>query len=147
MFTAYHPRAASAYQQVHVATSVKANDKHQIVTLLYDGLIETLGIARSALARGDIPTKCAALTKALRLMQEGLMTGLDLEEGGDLANNLYRLYDYCSYRLMLANARNDDAIILEVQQLIEPLAMAWKEVKPVPQGEPPKRAQAAYAAA
>ena len=62
------------------------------------------------------------MTKAIRILDEGLNTALDREEGGELAVNLGTLYDYCIRRLTLANARNDDAMLLEVQRLIEPVA-------------------------
>ena len=50
-------------------------------------------------------------------------------DGGELAENLGALYDYCMRRLILANARNDDAIMQEVMRLIEPVAQGWNEIK------------------
>lgn len=47
---------------------------------------------------------------------------------GEFAVNLGNLYDYCMRRLILANARNDDAM-LEVQRLIEPVAQGWNEIR------------------
>ncbi len=58
-----------------------------------------------------------------------MATGLDTVDGGPLAVNLGALYDYAVRRLSLANARNDDAILQEVQRLIEPLAQSWKSIK------------------
>lgn len=138
MFSAHNPRATSAYQRINVETSMHTIDKHQIVSLLFDGLMESLGTARGALARQDVPAKCAAVSKALRILQEGLTTGLDKVDGGELASNLESLYDYCVNRLILANARNDDAIFQEVQRLIESVAQAWKSMnqnKALPQNQ------------
>ena len=104
-------------------------DQHQIVSLLFEGLLESLATARGALARKDVPTKCAAISKSIRILEEGLATGLDTVDGGPLAVNLGALYDYAVRRLSLANARNDDAILQEVQRLIEPLAQSWKSIK------------------
>ncbi|MDD2925559.1 flagellar export chaperone FliS [Rhodoferax sp.] len=132
MFTAYNPRAASAYQRINVETSVHTMDQYQIVCLLFDGLMESIGVARGALARKDIAAKCAAVSKALRILQEGLTTGLDTVDGGELAANLGALYDYCASQLIQANVRNDDAIFQEVQRLIEPVAQAWKTMKQTP---------------
>ncbi|WP_180124695.1 flagellar export chaperone FliS [Rhodoferax sp. BLA1] len=128
MFTAYNPRAASAYQRINIETSMHTIDQYQIVSLLFDGLLESMATARGALARGDVATKCNAIAKALRILQEGLTTGLDPVEGGELAANLGALYGYCSKRLMLANATNDDLLLQEVQRLIEPVAQGWKEI-------------------
>lgn len=106
-----------------------AMDQHQIVSLLFDGLISALTAARGALARGDVPAKCAAISKALRIIEEGLSTGLDKVDGGELAQNLASVYEYSSRRLILANAKNDDAMLQQVQRLIEPIAQGWKSIK------------------
>lgn len=129
MFSAFNPRAASAYQRIQVETGMNTMDQHQIVTLLFDGVLGSITVARGALARGDVAVKCAAISKALRIIEEGLMTGLDTTDGGELASNLEALYDYATRRLILANARNDDAMLQDVQRLIEPLAQSWKTVK------------------
>lgn len=129
MFTPYSARSASAYKRVSVETGMYTMDQHQLVSLLFDGLLESLATARGALAREDVPTKCAAISKCIRILEEGLATGLDTVEGGALAVNLEALYDYAVRRLSLANARNDDAILQEVQRLVEPLAQSWKAIK------------------
>jgi flagellar protein FliS len=129
MFTAYNPRAASAYQRINVETSMHTIDQHQLVSLLFEGLLGAIATARGALARGDVVTKCNSIAKAIRILEEGLSTALDREDGGALAENLGALYDYCLHRLILANARNDDALMQEVMRLIEPVAQGWNEIK------------------
>lgn len=129
MFTSSSLRSANAYQRISVETGMHTTDKHQIVSLLFDGLLESLNLARGALARKDVPAKCAAISKCIRIVEEGLATGLDKVDGGPLAANLESLYDYAVFRLIAANARNDDAILQEVQRLVEPLAKSWKSIK------------------
>ena len=129
MFSAHSPRSASAYKRISVETGTHTMDQHQIVSLLFDGLLESLNTARGALARKDVPAKCAAIAKCIRILEEGLATGLDTVDGGPLAVNLEALYDYAVRRLSLANARNDDSVLQEVQRLVEPLAQSWKSIK------------------
>lgn len=129
MFSAQSPRAANAYQRINVETSMHTIDQHQLVSLLLQGAISAIATARGALARGDVLLKCNSVAKAIRIIDEGLNTALDREEGGELAVNLGQLYDYCLRRLILGNARNDDAILLEVQRLIEPIAQGWNEIR------------------
>ncbi|MBX9872531.1 MAG: flagellar export chaperone FliS [Burkholderiaceae bacterium] len=131
--TASRPRA-DAYRRIGVETSMHTIDQHQIIVLLYDGLLQEIARARGALARQDVPAKCDAITRALRILQEGLMTGLDLVEGGEIAQNLNALYEYCAHQLVMANARNDDARLQEVYALIEPVAQGWKAIKQPGQG-------------
>lgn len=129
MFNAYNPRAASAYQRINIETSMHTIDQHQLVSLLYDGILGSITTARGALARGDVPLKCNSIAKALRIIEEGLLTALDREAGGELAENLGALYEYCMQRLIQANIRNDDAILEEVFRLLEPLVQSWNEIK------------------
>ena len=129
MFATHSPRAASAYQRINVETSMHTIDQHQLVSLLYEGVLNAVATARGAMARGDVLGKVNGISKAVRILEEGLSTALDKEDGGELAQNLGDLYDYCLHRLILANARNDDAMMLEVMRLIEPVALGWNEIK------------------
>ena len=129
MFAAYQPRAASAYQRINVETSMHTIDQHQLVSLLYEGVLSSIAAARGALARGDVLTKCNSVSKAVRIIEEGLMTALDREAGGELAQNLEALYDYSLRRLILANAHNDDAMLAEVAHLFEPIVQGWNQIK------------------
>lgn len=122
-------RGASAYQRVNVETSMHTIDQHQLVSLLFTGALEAIVAARGALARGDVLAKCNAIGKAISILQEGLIAGLDPIDGGELAANLSDLYDYCIRRLILANARNDDAMLKEVLALLEPVAEGWNEIR------------------
>lgn len=126
----YAPRAASAqmlsglYRQVGVETSVTTANSHQLVLMLYDGLLEALVQARGALRDQQIEAKGKAITKAARIVDEGLKAALS-PAGGELSRNLGDLYAYISMRLMHAHLRNDDAALEECQRLVQPLREAW----------------------
>jgi flagellar protein FliS len=79
--------------------------------------------------RHDVVAKGMAIGKSIRIMEEGLKAGLNLNDGGELAGNLKGLYDYSIQRLTLANLRNDAAPVHEVLNLIEPLADSWKQIR------------------
>jgi len=129
MFNPFQPRAASAYQRISNETSMHTIDQHKLVSLLYEGVLSSITNARGAMARGDIPGKCNAIGKAIRIIEEGLLTALDRDAGGELAENLGNLYEYALRQLVLANAHNDDAKLEEVAQLIQPIASSWEQIK------------------
>lgn len=126
MFTSVSTRASSAYKRVAAETGVQGADAHQLVGLLFDALVQSLHQARGALERGEVQAKGAALSKAVRILDEGLKAGLNLREGGEIAANLRDLYGYSTLRLTQANLRNDPAALEEVSKLIEPVAQSWK---------------------
>ncbi|HEY9094574.1 MAG TPA: flagellar export chaperone FliS [Hydrogenophaga sp.] len=128
MFTSVSSRAASAYKRVAADTSVQGANPHQLVCLLFDALLQSIAVARGAIERGETAAKGAAISKAVRLIEEGLKAGLNLEQGGEIALNLRGLYGYSVQRLTHANLRNDAEALQEVTQLMEPLATAWKQI-------------------
>ena len=129
MFTSASIRAASVYKRVAAETSVQGAAPHQLVELLFDALLQSLATARGAIARGDVVTKGQAIGTAVRIIEEGLKAGLNVRDGGDLAQNLLALYDYSTGRLTLANLRNDAGLVEEVNGLIEPVASSWKLIR------------------
>ncbi len=133
MYTPPSLRAANAYKNVGVQSSVDGATPHQLVVLLFEGLQQAVQAAGSALRRGDVAVKGAQIMRAVRFLEEGLKGGLDAERGGELAERLRSLYDYCIERLTLANLRNDGALLAEVASLIAPVAEGWKEIGRQPQ--------------
>jgi flagellar secretion chaperone FliS len=96
--------------------------------MLYDGLLESVGRARAAMAAGAIELKCTQIGRAVRILDEGLIAALDMELGGDIAQNLRNIYSYSVVRLTWSNLRNDPACLDEVERLIRPLRDAWAAI-------------------
>lgn len=128
MFTSVSSRSASAYKRVGVETAVSQANPHQLVTLLFEALLQHINAARGALSRGDIAGKGEQINKAVRIIDEGLKPALNLKQGGELAANLHGLYGYSVMRLTQANMGNDDAALVEVSRVIEPLMQGWKQI-------------------
>lgn len=127
MYLSVNSRAASAYNRVAVNARVEVATPHELITMLYDGLLGTLAQAKGAMERNDIEAKGKALSKCVGLLGEGLRASLDTSTG-ELAINLSNLYDYCIRRLVDANIHNEVAAIDEVRNLIEPIADSWKAI-------------------
>lgn len=122
--------AAKAYGEVALQSGIAASSPHKLVDMLFDGLIDSINRGRGAMARGEVEEKGKALGKAARILEEGLKAGLNLEQGGELADNLRNVYDFCIIELTNANLKNDEKKLLEVLKVIEPIASAWKEIGP-----------------
>jgi flagellar secretion chaperone FliS len=127
---AQRARHCGQYQQVGVETRVSGADPHQLVQLLFDGFMEALAQARGALRTGNRAAKGLALGRAVRIVDEGLRAGLDLQAGGTLARDLDELYAYLTMQLTLANLRDDEVRLDECQRLMQPLREAWVAIAP-----------------
>lgn len=132
----FAPRPAAAlrpgglYSQVGAETRVSTATPHQLVALLFEAYMEALAQARGALREGRRAEKGIALGRAVRIVEEGLRAGLDLNAGGSLARDLDELYQYLTRRLTLANLRDDEAALEECRRLVLPLQEAWAAIGP-----------------
>ena len=120
-----HSAFTNTYRQVGVQTAVDGASAHQLVLMLFDGFQDAVAQARGAIAARQIEAKGRAIGRAVRIVEEGLKAGLDLEAGGALAADLNALYAYISVRLTEGNLRNDAAALEECSRLLEPVRSAW----------------------
>jgi flagellar protein FliS len=120
-------RAIQSYGDVKNTTGVASANNVQLIQMLFDGLLESLVVARGHIVHLNISEKSKALTRATRIVL-GLQGALDFEKGGDLASNLNELYAYVTRRLFHANAQNDVAAVDEVHGLMREIRDAWEGV-------------------
>jgi flagellar protein FliS len=121
---------SNVYRRIDIETGVSGASSHHLITMLFNGALDAMTQGKGALASRDVPTKCAALTKAVRIVDEGLKAALNLNDGGELALNLADLYTYIAKQLTLANVRNDMQAIDECHRLLAPLRDAWVSITP-----------------
>ena len=119
---------AAAYRTAAVEIEVAGADAHRLVTLLFEGFESSIAEALGALASDDNERKCRSLTRAIRIVDEGLRANLNLAAGGELARDLADLYSYIVNRLALANLRKDPALLTECARLVKPLHEAWVSI-------------------
>lgn len=130
---------SNAYREVGVTSAVDGANPHRLIQMLYDGLLESIAQARGAMRSNNVELKCHSLSRAVRIVDEGLHGALDMASGGDLAANLSELYGYVSRRLTLANLRSDEAMLQECVDVIEPLRDAWSQIAAQAAASAPKR--------
>lgn len=118
------------YRRIGTETAVSQANPHQLVVLLFDGAIAAVLQARHALATGDTVTKVNTLSKAMRIIDEGLKASLESHSAPALADNLRALYDHMVSRLFIANLHNNDAPLAEVAKLLGDLRSTWAEIAP-----------------
>ena len=128
----YSQNGALSYQKVGIESAVMSASPHQLIVLLFDGAMSALVRARLFLDQGDLISKGEALSKAIRIIDNGLKAGLDMDAEGELSNNLASLYDYMVRRLLHANMHNDVETIMEVEGLLNNIADAWKQIGEAP---------------
>jgi len=112
-----------AYKEVAVTTQSKG----RLIVLLYDGAIKFMKLAMRELEAGNYHTKGQYINRAQDIINE-LNTVLDMNTGGELADNLRKLYYFMNNRLSEANTKRDPQMIREVISIMEELNQSWKAI-------------------
>lgn len=120
-------RALSDYGSVKVVGGVATANNVELIMMLFDGLIESLSLARGHIQHGAIEPKNKSLQRASRIVL-GLQNALDYEKGGELARNLADLYTYVVRRIIDINAYNDLSALDEVVSMMSEIRAAWQQV-------------------
>jgi flagellar protein FliS len=96
--------------------------------MLFEGAKQALANAKFHMQQNEIAEKGIMLSKAIMIIDHGLKASLDTNVGGEMALNLYNLYEYMTSRLIVANVQNDVEIINEVNKLLSELHGAWEAI-------------------
>ncbi len=113
----------NAYQETAIATQ----NRGRLIVMLYDGAIKFLRRAIEDIQRGDFAAKGRHIVKAQDILFE-LNTVLDMEKGGEVAQNLRSLYNFMQRHLTQANIRKDPRMIQEVIDLLDELNQSWRVI-------------------
>ncbi len=130
--------ALNSYTQVAVQTGVGSASPHRLIEMLLQAALDKIAAARGYMGQGMIVRKAEHIISAVAIV-EGLRVSLDMEQGGEIAENLASLYDYMERRLTEANATNDVAILDEMSSLIKTIKEAWDAIPQEVQDAHPRR--------
>lgn len=125
--TAYG-RGASAYARVGVESGVMSASPHQLIVMLFDGALASIRAARLHMQAANVAEKGKAISRALDIVNNGLLAALDAERGGEIAERLASLYDYIARLLLAANRHDDEASLTQAEKLLDDVASAWREI-------------------
>lgn len=114
------------YLNQYKKAQVETATPEQILIMLYDGAIRFLNQAKVHIQNKDIEQSHINIIKAQRIITE-FMSSLDMELGGEMAQNLFNLYEYLHYRLVQANIKKDLEALEEVLVHLRSLKATWEE--------------------
>ena len=91
-----------AYQNAERQALEETNDPHLIVMTMLDALVKSMQIFVDNIDLkngGDAEMKSKHFSRAISIIY-ALQSSLDFEKGGDIANNLFQLYEYARIKLI-----------------------------------------------
>lgn len=127
MSYAMQNRMAQQYANTAVETAVSEATPHKLVDMLYAAALKNLKLTKLFTEQKDYEKKSQFSSKALSIIN-ALKAGVNLDKGGEVAENLFDLYDYCYRTVFQAVARNDISKLDEVIEHIGGLHQAWQQM-------------------
>jgi flagellar protein FliS len=106
-------------------TGITTASGGKLILMLYDGAIRFLNQSLEGLKEKRYDVVNNNIIKGQNILTE-LMLSLNMNVG-EIAENLYSLYDYMNRRLIEANIKKDDKVIKEVLGMLTDLRATWEE--------------------
>ena len=117
----------AAYQKTAVSTASQG----KLVVMLYQGAARELQSAYDGFGSGDklpassIETFGKHIMKTQEIINE-LQVSLDMDKGGQIAQNLMSLYVYFNRELMNVSINQDKTKLQQILGMIKDLCSAWE---------------------
>ena len=111
-----------AYKDTEILTA----NQGKLIVMLYEGAIRFLRIGLENMSHRTYDVVNTNVIKAQEIITE-LMLSLNMDEGGEIAQNLLNLYAYMKKRLLEGNISKDPAVLEEIVGLLSQLKEAWED--------------------
>ncbi|WP_294946254.1 flagellar export chaperone FliS [Sulfurivirga sp.] len=124
MNAALRSKLSQAYANTGLESVVLSATPHKRVSLLYDGAVRHVRLARIAVEKKDIPAKARHTGKAMDIVS-GLRSVLNHEHGEQLTSQLDALYEFILRHLLEASKDNSADKYQTVLEILETLKDGW----------------------
>jgi flagellar protein FliS len=121
--------AMQKYQKAGLQGEIEDASPHRLILMLFKGALDRIGVAKGCIERSETARKGETIGQAISII-DGLRACLDMEQGGEIAQNLEALYEYMSAALLEANVNNDVSKLDEVTKLLNEIKSAWDAINP-----------------
>ncbi|SCA58521.1 Flagellar protein FliS [Chlamydiales bacterium SCGC AB-751-O23] len=118
------------FSKTYKKQQIESASPGELVILLYDGAIDYLTKAQNALQEDGIDRIEKFhnnLISCQNIITE-LTASLDMEKGGEIAKNLFRLYDFMYRKLVSANLEKNNEDLSSIKNMLVQLRDAWMKV-------------------
>lgn len=118
--------ARSSYRRAETIKPIETSDPHEIIGVTLRELEKSLRILAAAQEAGNaFPSQ--HLNRAFTAIYI-LQSSLDFEQGGEIATNLFSVYEYCRLQVADAFARKPGAKLADAATHIDGIMSAWAQI-------------------
>ena len=120
--------ASEAYKQAENIGLTEVSNPHEIIQTLFNELIKSMTLFERSLSENDMQeAKSSSFAKSLTIIYS-LQTSLDFEKGGEISNNLFKIYEYSRQQLISDLKNGKPKGITNAITIIKEIADAWNQI-------------------
>jgi flagellar protein FliS len=108
-------------------TQINTANQGKLIVMLYDGAIKFINIAIENMDPKTYDVVNTNIIKAQDIITE-LLLSLNMNDGGEIAQNLFNLYMYFKKSLLEANMNKDAEALKRVLDMLKDLRNAWDQI-------------------
>ncbi|MEE3361871.1 MAG: flagellar protein FliS [Pseudomonadota bacterium] len=118
--------ARSRYKQAAAIGEPEIHDPHEVIHVTLRELERSLGVMEQ-LQKAERATSGDHANRSLTAIYI-LQSSLDFEKGGDLATNLFQVYEYVRFHVLKAWRNEGDAELGQARLAIGEILSAWQTI-------------------
>ncbi len=112
----------------YVKTSVETASPIKQIVLIYDKAITLMKFTIESIKNNDLKGKIDSLYE-IETIINALDSFLDFEKGGEIAQNLHKIYQFILDQLITVNLKNDTKLMEDLIEIMEILKEGWEEIE------------------
>jgi flagellar protein FliS len=111
----------------YLSQRINASNPEQLVAMLLEGARRFTDQAVGAIQRRDVSSKAKSVNRVSAIIEE-LMVRLNHEEGGELVENLTRIYEWWLHELFDGSQFNQAERLQRIAAQMETIQKTWEEL-------------------
>jgi flagellar protein FliS len=120
--------AAKAYTSTRNQTNIDGASSADLIVIVYERIFDHLIMGKEELLNGGWGVEY--FSKAIDLINMGLLASLDLNKGGQIAENLKNIYEWSIASINSARLQDNPEKIQEVVDVLKLLHEGWLTISP-----------------
>ena len=118
------------YLDNDIASKVENDNPHKIIEEILKNLKNNLSLLAHCLENNDTISrvKSDSFSKSLTAIYI-LQSSLDFNQGGEIAENLNKIYEFCRTTIIKSFSKKDFEAIKKLEPLISEILEGWKDIK------------------
>ena len=120
--------ASEAYKQAENIGLSEVTNPHEIIQTLFKELIKSMSLFERSLSDDNmLESRSSSFAKSLTIIYS-LQTSLDFEKGGEISNNLFRIYEYSRQQLISDLKNGEPKGVPNAIIIVKEIADAWNQI-------------------